>query len=79
MTEYRRPQAAGATWFFTVNLAERLGNRLLLDNIDALRQMFRRIKDAHPFKIDAIVVLPEHLHASGRCRRATSTTKRDGA
>jgi len=62
MTEYRRVKIAGATYFFTVNLAERQRNRLLVDRIDALRQAFRRVKKEHPFKIDAIVVLPEHLH-----------------
>ncbi len=36
MTEYRRAHVPGATWFFTVNLAERKGNRLLVSHIDAL-------------------------------------------
>jgi|GEM_PF-2036690 len=36
MTQYRRFQHPGATWFFTVNLAERRGNSLLLDRIDAI-------------------------------------------
>ena len=62
MTEYRRANTAGATWFFTVNLAERHGNRLLVDNIDLLRQVFRKVKQDHPFEIDAFVLLPEHLH-----------------
>ena len=62
MTEYRRVNIPGATWFFTVNLAERHGNPLLTDNSDLLRHVFRRIRTDHPFKIDAMVVLPEHLH-----------------
>jgi len=62
MTEYRRVHAEGATWFFTVNLAERRANPLLADNVDLLRQVFRKVKEDHPFKIDAIVVLPDHLH-----------------
>ena len=62
MTEYRRAYVAGATWFFTVNLAERQGNPLLVENIDLLRQVFRKVKDGHPFEIDAVVVLPDHLH-----------------
>ena len=62
MTNYRRAHIPGATWFFTVNLAERRKNRLLLENIDVLRQVFRQIRTRHPFAIDAIVVLPEHLH-----------------
>jgi putative transposase len=62
MTEYRRARIPGATWFFTVNLAERHGKLLLVDHIDLLRRVFRNVKDRHPFAIDAVVVLPEHLH-----------------
>jgi putative transposase len=62
MTNYRRPKLAGATWFFTVNLAERGDNRLLLTHMDRLRHSFRRVRQRHPFRIDALVVLPEHLH-----------------
>jgi putative transposase len=62
MTEYRRAKLEGATYFFTVNCAERHGNHLLVDSIDLLRQIFRKVKSEHPFEIDAIVVLPEHLH-----------------
>ncbi len=62
MTEYRRAKIAGATYFFTVNCAERHGNQLLVENIDLLRQTFRKVKQSHPFRIDAIVILPEHLH-----------------
>ena len=54
MTEYRRLQHPGATWFFTVNLAERRGNRLLTDHIDGLRTAFSHVKRKHLFKIDAV-------------------------
>src|SRR5512139_2436227 len=62
MTDYRRYRLAGGTYFFTVNLAGR-NNRLLTDRIDLLRQAFREVGQAHPFTIDAVVVLPDHLHA----------------
>jgi putative transposase len=62
MTEYRRYRIAAATWFFTVNLAERKANRLLIDRIEALRAAFAKVKAKHPFDIDAIVILPDHLH-----------------
>ena len=55
MTNYRRPQAPGATWFFTVNLAERHGNRLLVEHIDRFRLAFKDVKRRHPFGIDALV------------------------
>lgn len=62
MTNYRRIYTPGATWFFTVNLAERNNNALLIDNIEQLRQAFRYVKQRRPFDINAAVVLPEHLH-----------------
>ena len=62
MTEYRRSKIPGATYFFTVNCAERKGNSILTDNIDTLRNAFRKVKNDHPFEINAIVILPEHLH-----------------
>ncbi|MGH8274956.1 MAG: REP-associated tyrosine transposase [Terriglobia bacterium] len=62
MTEYRRAMVAGATYFFTVNCAERHDKSLLTDHIDRLRQAFQKAKNYHPFEIDAIVILPDHLH-----------------
>lgn len=62
MTEYRRAHIPGASWFFTVNLAERKGNRLLTDKIDLLREAFDYTKQRHPFRMDAVVVFPDHLH-----------------
>ena len=60
--QYRRSDIKGASYFFTVNLHNRK-TRLLVDYIDALRSSFSRVKQRHPFNIDAIVVMPEHLHA----------------
>jgi len=37
MAEYRRAYVPGGSWFFTVNLAERKINRLLVEKIDLLR------------------------------------------
>jgi len=62
VTNYRRNFVPGATWFFTVNLAERRSN-LLIEHIDALRTAFRYVRTRYPFQIDAIVILPDHLHA----------------
>jgi putative transposase len=61
MTDYRRNFVAGGSFFFTINLAERQ-LRLLTDHIDKLRTAFRETRQHHPFTIDAIVVLPDHLH-----------------
>jgi len=62
MTNYRRNFLSGGSFFFTMNLAERR-LRLLTAHIDLLRQAFRNVRRRHPFDIEAIVVLPDHLHA----------------
>ncbi|BCD86442.1 transposase [Pseudomonas solani] len=62
MTNYRRDHTPGATWFFTLNLADR-SSSLLTDHIDLLRASFRAGMKRHPWRIDAIVILPDHLHA----------------
>src|SRR5665213_2558571 len=59
---YRRANAAGGTYFFTVNLADR-SRRLLVERVDDLRVVVRMVRDRHPFEIVAWVVLPDHLHA----------------
>ena len=62
MTDYRRSLVPGGTFFFTVNIADRR-QTLLTTHIDQLRAAFRHARQRHPFTIDAIVVLPDHLHA----------------
>lgn len=46
MRTYVRTRAAGGTYFFTVNQAERHGNTLLLDHIDALKAAFRQSRQS---------------------------------
>ena len=62
MSHYIRPRIPGASVFFTVNLAER-GARTLVEHIDALRGAVRTTRAERPFRIDAWVVLPDHMHA----------------
>ena len=62
MIFYRRNHICGASYFFTVNLADRR-SKLLTDNIRELRAAFRGVRQRHPFALDAVVVLPDHLHA----------------
>jgi len=62
MTSYRRNFVPGGSFFFTVNLLDRR-SRFLTAHIGALRAAFRETKMRHPFSIEAIVVLPDHLHA----------------
>ncbi len=62
MVQYRRNFIPGGTYFFTVTLADRRSTALV-DHIGMLRSAFHAARGARPFAIDAIVVLPEHLHA----------------
>ena len=59
---YRRMEVTGAAYSFTVNLAERK-RTLLVNYMDILREAMRMVKAKHPFNIDAMVILPNHLHA----------------
>jgi putative transposase len=61
MPVYRRNRVPGGMYFLTVNLLDRK-SRLLVDNIDALRDAVRTVRAGAPFHIDAWVVLPDHLH-----------------
>ena len=62
MVRYRRNLVPGGTYFFTVTLADRTSSALV-DNVTALRMAFRIARHERPFTIEAIVILPEHLHA----------------
>ena len=62
MSDYRRYFVPGGSYFFTINLLERRNNRMLVTQIDALREAVRKTKLERPFRMDGWVVLPEHMH-----------------
>src|SRR4051812_20485814 len=62
MANYRRNFVSGGCYFFTVNVADR-SSQILVRHVDTLRAAFRVVRAEHPFSIEAIVVLPDHLHA----------------
>lgn len=62
MSRYIRPKVPGAAVFFTVAL-ERRGADTLVRRVDVLRRAVRDTRAERPFRIDAFVVLPDHLHA----------------
>ena len=62
MVQYRRNFVAGGTYFFTVALNNRQST-ILVDYVDLLRSSFQHVKQKHPFITEAMVVLPDHLHA----------------
>ena len=62
MSRYRRSNAAGATFFFTLVTHRR--QSILCDEPvrRALREAVSRERARRPFNIDAWVLLPDHLH-----------------
>jgi putative transposase len=62
MVRYRRNFIPGGSYFFTLTLVDRPSS-VLIEHIDALRAAFRRAWRERPFAIDAVAVLPDHLHA----------------
>jgi putative transposase len=61
MPQYIRAFVPGGTFFSTVTLLERR-RKLLTENIDHLREVFKAARRRRPFAIEAIVILPDHLH-----------------
>ena len=59
---YRRARTLGATYFFTVVTYNRQPLFNHPETVQLLRQSFHIVKQQHPFDIEAIVVLPDHLH-----------------
>ena len=62
MPNYRRMFVSGGSYFFTANLLDR-NSRLLVEHIDGLRAAVRETRQRYPFEIDAMVILPDHIHA----------------
>ena len=62
MSDYKRLYRKAGHYFFTVVTHNR--QRLLTEtaNIKRLRNAFRQAQSRHPFLLDAVVVLPEHIH-----------------
>ncbi len=59
---YRKARRKGRIYFFTVVTHDR--HKILCRdyNVELLREEFRHVRRVHPFKIDAFVLLPDHLH-----------------
>ena len=60
--QYRRSNISGGSYFLTLVTHNRHPLFHNSQNIDLLRSAFRQVKEKHPFTIDAVVILPEHLH-----------------
>ena len=62
MPEYRRADIPGALYFFTVVTFKRRPILISTDARKHLRDSFERVKSKHPFSVEAIVLLPDHIH-----------------
>ena len=60
--QYRRAFSPGGSFFFTVVTQERKPIFANPEAVEVLRDAFRHVRKSRPFEIDAIVVMPEHLH-----------------
>jgi putative transposase len=61
MVLYRRNFVPGGTFFFTAAIVDRRTGALI-ENIGLLRHACRLTCQERPFSINAVVVLPDHLH-----------------
>jgi len=77
MPNYRRIFEDGYSYYLTIVTHRR--NPILIDNISLLRQSFAQSKKRFNYRIDAIVILPEHIHMVITPKRATDYPKIIGA
>ena len=60
MSNYKRIYLQNHSYYLTVVTQNRIP--LLIDNIELLRDSFRRSKKRYDYVINAIVILPDHIH-----------------
>ena len=60
MSNYKRIYLQNYSYFLTVVTQRR--EPILIEHIELLRESFKRSKKRYDYKIDAIVVLPDHFH-----------------
>jgi len=60
MANYRRLFLDGYSYYLTIVTYKR--QAILIDNIKILRDAFRESMKYYDYKIEAIVILPDHLH-----------------
>ncbi|MCP4749918.1 MAG: transposase [Proteobacteria bacterium] len=58
--KYRRLYVPGGTFFFTLTTEKR--RAILVEHINILREAFLYVIRKYPFSMEAIVILPDHLH-----------------
>lgn len=59
---YRRAFIPGGSFFFTVVSERRRPLLASVEEVAVLRSAIRTVRSTRPFEVDAMVVLPDHLH-----------------
>jgi putative transposase len=62
MGEYRRLYQQGGSYFFTVVTYNRAPILTASENLSRLHQSFKHVMNQYSFTIEAMVILPDHLH-----------------
>jgi putative transposase len=70
---YRRIYLDGYSYYLTLVTHRR--KPLLVEHIELLRDAFKRSKEKYMYSIDAIVILPDHLHMILTPKNATDYSK----
>jgi len=73
MSNYKRVFQDGYSYFITIVTQGR--EPLLIDNIDQLRYSFQLSKRNYAYQIDAIIILPDHIHMIITPQNATDYPK----
>ena len=60
--QYRRAFTPGGSFFFTLVTQGRKPVFASAEAVEVLRNAFRKVRQSRPFEIDAMVVMPDHLH-----------------
>ena len=60
--QYRRAFTPGGCFFFTLVTQGRKPIFANAEAVEVLRNAFRSVRQSRPFEIDAMVVMPDHLH-----------------
>ena len=62
MSEYRRGYQAGGNYFFTLVTYQRYPIFANSENVNLFKVSMNKVKKKYPFALNAIVILPDHLH-----------------
>ena len=74
----RRARVAGSTYFFTVTLRNRRSGHLYCPGRPVASRL-AAVRGQRPFAVDAIFLLPDHIHTVWTCRPATQIIRAAGA